>query len=193
VEFGGTHERARAGLEAIREQLGVETILRGSIRSLGDRLRITAQFDRIGERLYLWSETLDRSASDVFAIEEEIAQAIVKYPAGALWPESPTRLTPKAPTIECYNAYLKGRFHWNKRSPEGLRLGLAVSRMPWRWIRTGALAWAGLGDSFAVLAENGLLPQETAIPAANVPPSEPQVSIPISPKRMRRWAFALPV
>src|SRR4051794_36052828 len=66
-----------------------------------------------------------------------------------------------------YNAYLKGRFHWNKRSPEGVRLGLrcfegAVALDP-DW----ALGWAGLGDSLAVLAENGLLPQETAIPAAN--------------------------
>jgi TolB-like protein/Tfp pilus assembly protein PilF len=154
-------------LEAIREQLGVETILRGSIRCLGDRLRITAQLIESASGYYLWSETWDRSASDVFAIEEEIAQAIVNTLRVQLWPESTTRLTPKATNIECYNAYLKGRFHWNKRSPEGLRLGLrcfedAVALDP-QW----ALGWAGLGDSFAVLAENGLLPQETAIPAAN--------------------------
>ena len=61
----------------------------------------------------------------MFAIEEELAQAIVNTLRVQLWPESPTRLTPKATNIECYNAYLKGRFHWNKRSfPEGLRLGL---------------------------------------------------------------------
>ena len=63
-------------LEAIREQLGVETILRGSIRCLGDRLRITAQLIESASGYYLWSETWDRSASDVFAIEEEIAQAV---------------------------------------------------------------------------------------------------------------------
>src|SRR5215471_14254951 len=111
-------------LGAIREQLGVETILRGSIRCLGDRLRITAQLIESASGYYLWSETWDRSASDVYAIEEEIAQAIVNTLRVQLWPESPTRLTPKATNIECYNAYLKGRFHWNKRSPEGLRLGL---------------------------------------------------------------------
>jgi serine/threonine-protein kinase len=154
-------------LAAIREQLGVETILRGSIRCLGDRLRITAQLIESASGYYLWSETWDRSASNVFAIEEEIAHAIVNTLRVQLWPESPMRLTPKATNIECYNAYLKGRFHWNKRSPEGLWLGLrcfedAVALDP-DW----ALGWSGLGDSFAVLAENELLPQETAIPAAN--------------------------
>jgi len=110
-----------------------------------------------------------------------------------LWPESPTRLTPKATNIECYNAYLKGRFHWNKRSPEGLAVGLrcfedAVALDP-DW----ALGWAGSAIALQSSRKNGLLPQETAIPRRTVPPSEPQVSIPISPKRMRRWAFALPV
>jgi serine/threonine-protein kinase len=154
-------------LDAIREKLRVETILRGSIRCSGDRLRITAQLIDAANGYYLWSEAWDRSAADVFAIEEEIAQAIVNTLRGRLLPESPVRLTPKATSIECYNLYLKGRFHWNKRTPDGLRLGLrcfeeAVSLDP-DW----ALGWAGLGDSFAVLAENGLLPQETAIPAAN--------------------------
>jgi serine/threonine-protein kinase len=154
-------------LDAIREQLRVETILRGSIRCSGDRLRITAQLIDAANGYYLWSEAWDRSAADVFAIEEEIAQAMVNTLRVRLLPASPTRLTPKATSVECYNLYLKGRFHWNKRSPEGLRLGLrcfedAVALDP-DW----APGWAGLGDSFAVLAENGLLPQETAIPAAN--------------------------
>src|SRR5207237_10538382 len=141
-------------LEGIREQLGVETILRGSIRCLGDRLRITAQLIESASGYYLWSETWDRSASDVFAIEEEIAQAIVNTLRVQLWPESPRRLTHKATNIACYNAYLKGRFHWNKRYPEGLRLGLccfedAVALHP-DW----PPRWAALGDSFAVLADS---------------------------------------
>ena len=154
-------------LEAIRGQLHVETILRGSVRCLGDRLRITAQLIEAATGYYLWSEAWDRAAADVFAIEEEIAQAIVNTLRVTLLPESASRLTSKETSIECYNLYLKGRYHWNKRSPDGVRLGLrcfedAVSLDP-DW----ALGWAGLGDSFAVLAENGLLPQETAIPAAN--------------------------
>ena len=154
-------------LDAIREQLRVETILRGSVRCSGDHLRITAQLIDAASGYYLWSEAWDRAAADVFSIEEEIAQAIVNTLRVRLWPELHARLTPKATSIACYNLYLKGRYHWNKRSPEGLRLGLrcfedAVSLDP-DW----ALGWAGLCDSFAVLAENGLLPQETAIPAAN--------------------------
>ena len=154
-------------LEAIREQLRVETILRGSIRCSGDHLRITAQLIDAVSGYYLWSEAWDRTAADVFAIEEEIAQAIVNTLRVRLLPESSARLTPKGTNMACYNLYLQGRFHWNKRSPEGLRLGLrcfeeAVALDP-NW----ALGWAGLGDSYAVLAENELLPQEIAIPAAN--------------------------
>jgi TolB-like protein/Flp pilus assembly protein TadD len=154
-------------LAAIREQLHVETILRGSIRCSGERLRITAQLIDAASGYYLWSEAWDRSAADVFAIEEEIAQAIVNTLRVRLWPESPGRLTPKATNIACYNLYLKGRYHWNKRSAEGLRLGLrffedAVSIDP-DW----ALGWAGLGDSYAVLADYGLLPQDAAVPSAN--------------------------
>ena len=154
-------------LEAIREQLRVETILRGSVRCLGDRLRITAQLIEAATGYYLWSEAWDRTAADVFAIEEEIAQAIVNTLRVKLLTESANRLTSKETSIECYNLYLKGRYHWNKRSPEGLRLGLrcfedAVSLDP-DW----ALGWAGLGDSYAVMADYGLLPQEAAIPSAN--------------------------
>jgi serine/threonine-protein kinase len=154
-------------LEAIREQLRVETILRGSVRCLGDRLRITAQLIEAATGYYLWSEAWDRTAADVFAIEEEIAQAIVNTLRVKLLPEPASRLTSKATSVECYNLYLKGRYHWNKRSPEGLRLGLrcfedAVSLDP-DW----ALGWAGLGDSYAVMADYGLLPQEAAVPSAN--------------------------
>jgi len=154
-------------LEAIREQLRVETILRGSVRCLGDRLRITAQLIEAATGFYLWSEAWDRTAADVFAIEEEIAQAIVNTLRVKLLTESANRLTSKETSVECYNLYLKGRYHWNKRSPDGLRLGLrcfedAVSLDP-GW----ALGWAGLGDSYAVMADYGLLPQEAAIPSAS--------------------------
>jgi len=154
-------------IAAIREQLQVETILRGSVRCLGDRRRITAQLIDAASGYYLWSEAWDRSVADVLAIEEDIAQAIVNTLRVRLWPETRTRLTPRATSVECYNLYLKGRFQWNKRSPDGLRVGLrcfeeAIAIDP-EW----ALGWAGIGDSFAVLADYGLLPQEAAIPAAN--------------------------
>ena len=154
-------------IAAIREQLQVETILRGSVRCLGERRRITAQLIDAATGYYLWSEAWDRSAADVFAVEEDIAQAIVNTLRVRLWPEARTRLTPKATSVECYNLYLKGRFQWNKRSPEGLRMGLrcfeeAIAIDP-EW----ALGWAGIGDSYAVLADYGLLDQEAAIPAAN--------------------------
>ena len=154
-------------LAAIREQLQVETILRGSVRCLGERRRITAQLIDAASGYYLWSEAWDRSAADVFAVEEDIAQAIVNTLRVRLWPEARTRLTPKATSVECYNLYLKGRFQWNKRSPEGLRTGLRCFEEAIAIDPDWALGWAGIGDSYAVLADYGLLDQEAAVPAAN--------------------------
>ena len=154
-------------LEAIRDQLRVETILRGSVRCLGDRLRITAQLIDAASGYYLWSEAWDRSAPDVFAIEEELARAIVNTLRVRLLPEPPERLTSPATNIDCYSLYLKGRYHWNKRSADGLRLGLRCFEEAIAIDPNWALGWAGLGDSYAVLADYGLLSQEAAVPAAN--------------------------
>ena len=90
------------------------------MRKAGNRLRITAQLIDTGDGAHLWSERFDRTLEDVFAIQDEIARAVVEnLRVRLLGDSSPTILKRQAPDLDAYNAYLKGLFYWNMLSPEG--------------------------------------------------------------------------
>ena len=101
-------------IRGIAEALGVQTILEGSVRRAGSRIRVTAQFINAEDGYHLWSERYDRELTDVFAIQDEIAEAI----AGALR----TRLIAKparyAPNFPAYEAFLKARHQLRTYQPE---------------------------------------------------------------------------
>jgi serine/threonine-protein kinase len=142
-------ESAPAELAA---KLNVENILRGTVRRSGDRLRMTAQLINAADGHFLWSEAWDRAASDLLSIEQEIAGAIAaKLRVGGPQAERSASVR-KALHPEAHTLYLKGRFHWNKRDPEGLRLAVEYFRLATEREPSWALAWAGLADSYAVLA-----------------------------------------
>ena len=103
----------------IAEVLGVTNILEGSVRRAGNRIRVTAQLIAAADGSRLWSERYDRELSDVFTVQDEMAQAItsalhLKLGTGAA---RPRRYTPKVPA---YEAYLRARHHWAKFSLESL-------------------------------------------------------------------------
>src|SRR5579884_2538900 len=151
-------------LRAIRERLGADAILRGSVRRAPSHLRVTAQLIEAATGYYLWSEAWDREATDVFAIEEEIAQVIankLRVP-----PATGDRLGRKAANIACYELYLKGRFHWNTRTREGIDMGIRffeeAAAMDPEW----PLAWCGLADAYALRADYGFTAPGDSMPAA---------------------------
>ncbi len=138
-------------IAAIRNRLRVENILRGSVRRFGDRLRMTAQLIDTGDEHYLWSEAWDRSASDLLLIEQEIAGAIVqKLRVDADQNVSPA-IAPPRRDAESHTLYLKGRFHLNKRSPEGLQAAVKYFQQAGKADEESALAWAGLADAHALI------------------------------------------
>src|SRR5207237_5467950 len=116
----------------IGETLGVNSVLEGSVRKAGNRVRISVQLIGIAEGNNLWSERFDREMTDVFEIEDEISQAIVAKlkvrlgsQSGSSGPDAPRR--PSAPLIkrytenlDAYNLYLKGRFELYRMTREGL-------------------------------------------------------------------------
>jgi TolB-like protein len=139
-----------ADIPTIAGALGVRTVLEGSVRKSGDRVRITAQLINAADGLHLWSETYDRDLDDIFVVQEEIARAIVealevRLTAGGALVERPTG------DQEAYEEYLRGRFLWNQRTPEALEAAIshferAVERDP-----DFTLAWAGLADAILTL------------------------------------------
>jgi eukaryotic-like serine/threonine-protein kinase len=151
----------------IGERLDVQTVLEGSVRKIGMRLRITVQLINASDGYNLWSARYDRDLDDVFALQEEIARAVV----GAL----KVRLTgqPEAPLmrrhtedLEAYHLYLQARYYWTRRYAGFLPRAIecfeqAIARDP-----SYGLAHAGLADGYSVLGLYGFLPPKAAFARA---------------------------
>ena len=146
--FKGRAEDVRT----IGERLNVGAVLEGSVRRSGQRLRITAQLIDVADGYHLWSETFEREMHDVFAIQDEIARAIVdtlkvKLLAG------PDAALVKPPTehVEAYTLYLKGRHYWGQRVESALVKGIACFEEAIAIDPQYALAHVGLADSYNIL------------------------------------------
>ncbi len=148
----------KVDLRELGRKLGVSTLLEGSVRKQGNRLRITAQLINVEDGFHLWSEKYDRDLNDVFAIQDEIALAITEKLKVTLL-ESDFKLITKSSThnTEAYELYLKGRFLLNRRGNfilEGLQnFRKAIAADP-----GFAMAYAGFADANMVSAAYGFLP-----------------------------------
>jgi TolB-like protein/Tfp pilus assembly protein PilF len=153
-------------LAGIRQQLHVCNVLRGSVRRTGDRVRVTAQLIDSGSGAYLWSEAYDRRMENIFAIQEEMARAIVGALRLTLTSQDRTPSRRRAPHPACYNLCLQGRFHANKRTSEGLHKSVARFAEAIQADNSCAEAYAGLADAYSLLADYGLLSPAEAEPKA---------------------------
>jgi adenylate cyclase len=140
-----------ADLQMIAAKLGVGTVLEGSVRRAGNRVRITAQLIDVASDSTLWGETYDRELRDVFAIQDDIAQSIVDALKVTLSPKERRAIQYVATAdVQAYDDYLRGRKHfyaWNRR--DSLRAidmyERAIARDP-----KYAAAWAGLSDAYVM-------------------------------------------
>lgn len=135
----------------IGRQLGVETVLEGSVRRAADRLRITVQHINVEDGYHLWAESYDRDPDDIFAVQEEIAQAIVGALRVKLAGESTAIVVRPTADLVAYDLYLKGRHAVNQRRGESLVRAAgyfeqAIVRDP-----RFAEAYAGLADAYVLL------------------------------------------
>lgn len=153
-------------VRAIAEMLGVTTLLEGSVRRAGGRLKVATQLVSAPEGRVLWSESYDRDAGDIFAVQEEIARATAEALRARL-KAGGGRLARAATDLATYELYLKGRHILNTRS-SGERLLHAVRYFEQAAERapTYAPAHAGLSDAYAYLAVFGYQPAHAAFPKA---------------------------
>ena len=129
--------------------LNVATVLEGSIRKDGDHLRITAQLIGVSDGYHLWAESYDRDLKDVFAVQKELSSSIagaLQVSLGGLPP--PVRDTS---SLEAYNLYLLGRYHWSKRSEPELDASVLDFEAAVRLDPAYARAYAGLADAYLQL------------------------------------------
>jgi TolB-like protein/Flp pilus assembly protein TadD len=143
----------------IGEKLKVSSVLEGSVRKVGNRIRITAQLVNVENGFHLWSETYDRQLEDVFAIQDEISRAIVEALKLRLGSDAEHLVAPTK-SLEAYNLYLKGRFFFNKFTEPGLQRALELFQLALLQDPGYARAYAGIADVWCNLADDWVAPDE---------------------------------
>ncbi|MFB0565876.1 MAG: protein kinase [Candidatus Aminicenantaceae bacterium] len=147
----------------IGRRLNVETILEGSVRKAGNRLRISTQLINVADGYHIWSEKYDRDMEDIFAIQDEISLAIVdKLKVKLLGREKVKLVKRYTDNLEAYNLYLKGRYFWNKRYEIGVKKGLEYFQQAIKKDNGYTLAYSGLADCYCILSWYGDFPQKEA-------------------------------
>jgi len=153
-------------LATIGEKLNVATVLEGSVRRAGDRVRITVQLNHVKDGFQVWSERYDREIKDIFDVQDEIAKAIAERLRITLADDSHLRLVPKATAnVDAYQLYLKGRALLNRRGAS-THMALEQFQQAVELDPGYALAWAGIADAFTVLGYYGAAKTENVRPLA---------------------------
>ncbi|MCJ7457677.1 MAG: protein kinase, partial [candidate division Zixibacteria bacterium] len=156
-------------IREIGRKLSVETLLEGSVRKAGNRLRITAQLVNVADGYHLWSERYDREMEDVFAIQEEISLSIVNKLKVNLLKEEKAKLEKRyTDDPEAYNLYLKGRYFWFRRYEGGLQKAVECFQQAIDKDPLYALAYAGIADCYNQFGLWAFLPPKEAYPKAKV-------------------------
>jgi TolB-like protein/Tfp pilus assembly protein PilF len=160
--FKGRNEDIRL----IGETLRVTHVLEGSVRKSGSRLRITAQLISIADGCHVWSERYDREMTDIFAIQDEISQAIVTVLKLKLARPGSQEVARRPLEPEAYESYLKGRFFWNKRTEADLNRSIDYFLRAIQLDPAYALAYAGLSDAYVLLGIFGVRRPHDVYPKA---------------------------
>jgi TolB-like protein/Tfp pilus assembly protein PilF/class 3 adenylate cyclase len=155
-----------ADIGEVGRKLHVQTVLEGSLRRDGNRIRISAQLINARDGFHLWSEIYERELEGIFAIQDEITRAIVdalRIKLAVALPAQPQRNT------ESYDLYLRGRFYWNKRTTDALKKAIEYFKQAIEKEPDYALAYTGLADCYSSLGfsfDAGSLSPTEAIPQA---------------------------
>jgi serine/threonine-protein kinase len=149
----------------VGKELGVESVLEGSVRKAANRLRITAQLINVEDGYHLWSEKYDRELEDIFAIQDEISLAIVEKLRGKLLKEEKSKLVRRyTDNEEAYNLYLKGRYYWNRRHEGGIQKAIELFQQAVEKDPLCAPGYVGIADCYNVCGILGLMDPRIAYP-----------------------------
>ena len=154
-------------VQQIGRELNVDFVLEGSVRRANGRLRISVRLIRTRDQSPLWAESYDRDASDVIGIQREVAASVVRSLPLQLLPARSGGVS-AAPAVNpaAYEDYLKGRYYGSKRTEKDLRKSLEEFRSAIQKDPNYAPAYAGLGESYAILGAWLVMPADDAYPQA---------------------------
>jgi len=145
------YKNTKKTIRQIGEELNAGVVLEGSVRRAGDQVRITAQLIDAATDEHLWAEQYDKKYAQIFEIQSDVAQKIAAALEATLSPAEKARIeTVPTSSTEAYTLYLKGRYLWNKRSPEAMPTALRNFREAVAIDSNYALAWTGIADCYLV-------------------------------------------
>jgi len=164
-----TYKHARKPLPQIARELDVDAIVEGTVLRSGDQVRITAQLIDAAADEHLWSQSYEGELRDTLTLQAKVARAIADQIQVSLNPRERAALgSVRVVSPEAYESYLKGRYFWNKRTSDGLRVALAYFNQAVEEDPNYAPAHSGLADTYALLAdwEYGVMAPKEALPKA---------------------------
>jgi TolB-like protein/DNA-binding winged helix-turn-helix (wHTH) protein/Tfp pilus assembly protein PilF len=165
MHYKGTHQT----IATIGHDLGVDYVLEGSVREEGDRLRITVQLIRVSDQTHLWAHSYERNFQNALTLETELAQAIAKEVSINV--RDPDQLPVRgakrhSSSTEAERLYMQGRYYWNRRYNESLKLSQSCFQRAIQVDPNFALAYSGLADADFVLAISRTFPAAEVMPPA---------------------------
>jgi TolB-like protein/predicted Zn-dependent protease len=146
------YRNTQEGIDQIGRELGVQYVLEGSMRRDADRIRITAQLIQVQDQTHVWAQSYERNLRDVMGLQSDVANAIGHEIELKLSPQPALELRRTRPVDpQAYDAYLQGRYFWNRRTRQGLEKAIeyfdqAIGKDP-----TAPQFYAGLADAYALL------------------------------------------
>jgi DNA-binding winged helix-turn-helix (wHTH) protein/TolB-like protein/Tfp pilus assembly protein PilF len=162
-QYAGTHLNP----QAVGSEQKVDAVLDGRIQRDGDRVRLTLQLIRVRDGVQLWAESFDRQFTDIFALEDAVSEMAAQSVRLQLTGEETRKFTRRATEKpDAYEAYIKGRYFWNKRTDNGLKKGLEYFQRAIKLDPSFAEAYVGVADSYATLGLYAVLPPKEAFPTA---------------------------
>jgi len=163
------YKHARKPLPEIARELNVDAVVEGTVLRSGEQVRITAQLILAPADKHLWAESYEGNLRDTLALQKKVATAIAEQIRIEVTPQEQAVLK-KAAVVnpQAYNSYLKGRYFWNKRTADGLKVALAYFNQTIEEDPKYAQAYAGLADTYALLGDwqYAVMPPKEALPKA---------------------------
>ena len=161
------YKEGRRPLEVVARELGVATVVTGSVRRSGRRIRIVAQVVDARSESHLWAETYDRDLEDVFRVQSEVAAQVASAVRRELSPSDRSRIEARGTSDpEAYDLLLRARFLWNLRSEEAVADSVELLRKALERDPDFALAHVGLADAYTILGIYGAEAPQKVFPAA---------------------------
>jgi TolB-like protein/DNA-binding winged helix-turn-helix (wHTH) protein/tetratricopeptide (TPR) repeat protein len=148
------YKGARKPLPQIARELNVDAVVEGTVLRSGDQVRITAQLIEASTDKHLWSQSYEGELRDTLALQSRVASAIADKIRINLTPREQAALkNVEVVNPEAYESYLKGRYFWNKRTADGLKVALAYFKQATEEDPKYAKAYSGLADTYALLGD----------------------------------------